>query len=193
MGFAFLASRQVSLSFWLFFLLGGLLSGLLAAAGYQIPASALGVAFGPGLASPEDTQSIGAYGVFFLFILWLARHHLAEVVGQALRLKFEPARPGEWFSAGLAFWGLALGGGGLTAWCAWYGLPLGQSALMLAMFFVVTLVAARIVCQGGVAYFTLAAAPLDGLTALLGSSFFAGSALLAGAVMQKALFLDLRE
>lgn len=192
-GFAFLAARQVSLSFWLFFLLGGLVSGALAWGGWQVPAQALGVAFGPGLAAPEDTQAIGAYGVFFLFIVWLARRHLWEVARQALRFRFGPPRPGEWFSAGLAFWGLVIGGAGLTAWCAWFGMPVVQTGLMLAMFFVVTLVASRIVCQGGVAYFTLAAAPMDGLTALLGSSFFAGTALLAGAVMQKMEFLDLRE
>ena len=36
-GFAFLTSRQISFSFWFFFLLGGLLYGILDLLGYQVP------------------------------------------------------------------------------------------------------------------------------------------------------------
>jgi hypothetical protein len=78
-GFAFLTSRQISFSFWFFYLLGGLIFGLLSVLGYNIPAAALGVTFGPTLSRPEETQIIGAYAIFFLFILWLARYHLLEV------------------------------------------------------------------------------------------------------------------
>jgi hypothetical protein len=84
-GFAFLTARQISLSFWFFFLMGGLLYGLLSIMGYTIPAASLGITFGPTLARPEETQMIGAYGVFFLFLLWLSRHHLKNVVQQAIR------------------------------------------------------------------------------------------------------------
>ena len=57
----------------------------------------------------------------------------------------------------------------------------------------ITIVATRIICQGGIAYFTLTAAPIDGLIALFGTKLFAGiNGLLAG-MTQKALFVDLRE
>jgi hypothetical protein len=192
-GFAFLTSRQISLSFWLFFLLGGLLSGALSMMGYQVPQSALGVTFGPTLTMVEETQMIGAYVVFFLFIVWLARHHLREVARSAFSLTPIPAGEAEWFSTRWSFWGLVLGGGGLTAWCAWFGMPVLLSMLLLGAFFAITLVASRVICQGGIAYFTLTAAPTDGLLGFCGSGFFTSAGLVMGVVMQKILFLDLRE
>jgi len=192
-GFAFLASRQISLSFWVFFLLGGFLTGALSMVGYQVPQSALGVTFGPTLTMVEETQMIGAYGVFFLFFVWLARDHLKEVIVTAFSSRPAPARESEWFSVRWAFWGFVLGGAGLTAWCVHFGMPFLVAVLLLAVFFVVMLVATRVIGQGGIAYFTLTAAPTDGLLALFGSGFFTGTGLLMGAVMQKVMFLDLRE
>ena len=192
-GFAFLASRQISLSFWAFFILGGLLTGALSVVGYQVPQSALGVTFGPTLTMAEETQMIGAYGVFFLFIVWLARQHLLEVVKNAFSTKPIPAMETEWFSSRLAFWGLVFGGAGLSAWCVHFGMPFVVSLLLLGAFFVVMLVASRVICQGGIAYFTLTAAPTDGLLSLFGSGFFTSAGLVMGAVIQKVQFLDLRE
>ena len=192
-GFAFLTSRQISFSFWVFFVLGGLLFGLLATLGYVIPAAALGPTFGPTLARPEETQMVGAYLVFFLFLLWLARHHLLAVVRAATGRGEYPADPAEWFPAPMAFRGAA--GGGLLAvlWLAYFGMPLAAAALTVAAFFLFAVVAARTICQGGVAYFTLTAAPIDGILAFFGPGFFSRSGLVAAAVVQKVLFVDLRE
>lgn len=192
-GFAYLTARQISLSFWVFFLGGGLFYGFLELIGQQVPAAALGVTFGPTLTTPEETQMIGAYGVFFLFLLWLARHHLWETARDAVRFRFRPADEAEWVGAPASLWGLFLGGAALTAWSVFFGMPLFQAVLLLAAFFMVMLVASRIICQGGIAYFTLTAAPTDGLLAFLGSGFFSRMALLMAAVMQKMLFVDLRE
>jgi hypothetical protein len=57
----------------------------------------------------------------------------------------------------------------------------------------VMLVASRVICQGGVAYFTLTAAPIDGLIFLFGPRFFTQLGVLLAAVAQKVLFVDLRE
>ncbi|WP_243439864.1 DUF6785 family protein [Fundidesulfovibrio soli] len=192
-GFAFLTSRQISLSFWMFFIMGGLLTGALSMVGLQVPQSALGVTFGPTLTLPEETQMIGAYGVFFLFIVWLARHHLLEVLRDAFGRGSSQPKESEWISARTSFWGFALGGAGLTAWCAWFGMPLAQTVILLGIFLVVLVVATRVICQGGLAYFTLTAAPLDGLLAVFGSGFLGGASLLMAAVIQKVQFLDLRE
>ena len=192
-GFAFLTSRQISLSFWVFFLLGGLVYGVFDLLGLQYPASALGVTFGPTLAAPEETQTIGAYGVFFLFLLWLGRHHLWETARDAVRLRFRGPDEAEWVGAPASLWGLVLGGGALVGWSMYFGMPLLQAVLLFSLFFMVMLVASRIICQGGVAYFTLTAAPTDGLLAFCGTGIMGRMALLMAAVMQKVLFVDLRE
>jgi len=192
-GFAFLTSRQISFSFWFFFILGSLLLGLLSLLGYNIPTAALGVTFGPTLSRPEETQMIGAYGVFFLFILWLARYHLVEVTGYAFGSgKVDLSRAG-WFSPRISFWTFALGIGAIVWWCHWFGMPLGASIVLVGAFFMVLIVASRVICQGGIPYFTLTAAPIDGLLAFFGPGFFTHAGLLVAAVVQKVLFLDLRE
>jgi hypothetical protein len=192
-GFAFLTSRQISFSFWFFFLGGCLLYGILNLLGYSIPVSELGVTFGPTLARPEEMQMIGAYGIFFLFLTWLARLHLLDVCRQSLFL--QPASPerSEWFDVRISFWG-AIAGFALIIW--WY-IRLGMAPLTAAMvvgaFFMIMLVATRIICQGGLAYFTLTAAPTDGMIALFGTKLFAGASGMLAGMSQKVLFVDLRE
>lgn len=192
-GFAFMTSRQISFSFWLFFILGGLLIGALEMLGYKIPAAALGITFGPTLSRPEETQMIGAYAVFFLFIIWLARHHLTDVVRQATGLEKSTRMQTEWFSLRLSFWGFVLGSSAIIAWCRYFGMPLKAAVLLTGAFFMVMVVASRVICQGGIAYFTLTAAPIDGLLAIFGSRFFTPMGIVVAAVSQKVLFVDLRE
>jgi hypothetical protein len=192
-GFAFLTTRQVSFSFWVFFLLGSLFFGLLAVMGYNIPAAALGVTFGPTLARPEEMQMVGAYGVFFIFILWLARFHLADIVRQAVGRGRSREAEGEWLPVPVAAWGFVGGCGILVVWMATLGMRWWAALLLVASFFMILLVASRIITQGGIAYFTLTAAPLDGLMTIFGSKLFAAGGILMAGVLQKALFLDLRE
>jgi hypothetical protein len=192
-GFAFLAPKQISFSFWFFFIIGTLLFGLLSVLGLNIPAAALGVTFGPTISHPEETQMIGAYFVFFVFLAWLARFHFIDIVRQALGFKKEENPEAEWLSTRFAFWGFILGGLAVVLWCHYFGIPLLFSFLVVFAFFMFTLVAMRVICQGGIAYFTLTAAPLDGLMAFFGSKIFTSVGILVAAVMQKVLFVDLRE
>ncbi|MBW1980975.1 MAG: hypothetical protein JRJ12_07120 [Deltaproteobacteria bacterium] len=192
-GFAFLTPRQISFSFWFFFLLGGLLFGLLSVLGYNIPAAALGITFGPTLSRPEETQMIGAYLIFFLFMLWLARYHLLDILKQSFSTAPRRASGVEWFSMRLSFWGFVLGAIALIAWCVRYGMPLEVTLILVGVFLMILLVASRIICQGGIAYFTLTAAPTDGMLSFWGSRFFTNVGLLMAAVMQKVLFVDMRE
>lgn len=193
-GFAFLASKQISFSFWFFFLMGALLFGLLELLGYNIPAEALGVTFGPTLARPEETQMIGAFLVFFLFLMWLARQYFGDVLAHAFFIKKESTLGAEdWFSARLSFWGVMGGGLGIILWFAYFGLPVSAALVILLAFFIFTLVAMRVICQGGVAYFTLTAAPLDAVLAFFGPQFLTQAGIVIAAAAQKALFVDLRE
>ncbi len=202
-GFAFLTTRQISFSMWMFYILGGLLFGLLYVLGIQLPEAALGTTLGPDLARPEGAQTIGSYLVFFIFLVWLARHHLKETItcflrptchniGESGRGKFDSV-PEEWGPPIWPLWGLVIGMACMTGWCWFFGLPIVAALLLPIMFLIVMLVTSRIVCQGGLPYFTLTAAPSDALMGLFGTSFFGTAGMAATAVMQKVLFLDVRE
>ncbi len=192
-GFAFLTSRQTSFSFWLFFLGGCLLYGILNLLGYSIPVSELGVTFGPTLARPEEMQMIGAYGIFFLFLVWLARLHLLDVCKQSLFITQPVAAKSEWFDVRISFWGAGVGFALIIWWYIRLGMAPVTAVLVVGAFFMIMLVATRIICQGGLAYFTLTAAPTDGMIALFGAKIFAGASGLLAGMSQKVLFVDLRE
>jgi hypothetical protein len=192
-GFAFLTSKQISFSFWLFFIAGAVLIGLLHFLGFNIPAAALGVTFGPTIARPEETQMVGAYLVFFVFLAWLARFHFLDILQKGFGFKKEKEIEQEWLSTRLAFWGAVGGGLAIVLWCHYFGLPFLFSFVVVGAFFLFTLVATRVICQGGIAYFTLTAAPLDGVIAFFGTKFFSGVGLVVAGVVQKILFVDLRE
>ncbi|MCK5202424.1 MAG: hypothetical protein KAR15_01080, partial [Desulfobacterales bacterium] len=192
-GFAFLTSKQISFSFWVFFIMGTLLFGLLSVLGLNIPAAALGVTFGPTISRPEETQMIGAYIVFFLFLAWLARFHFIDIVRQGIGFKKEDNLESEWLSTRFSFWGFISGGLAIVIWCHYFGIPFLFSILVVFAFFMFTLVAMRVICQGGIAYFTLTAAPMDGLMAFFGPKVFTSLGILVAAVIQKVLFVDLRE
>jgi hypothetical protein len=190
-GFAFVTSRQISFSLWFFYIAGCLLAGLLEVTGLSIPPSALGVTFGPTLSSLPETQMTGAYLVFFLFIVWLARQHLFRVVKSALFLS--PPEEAAWFSVRTSFWGFLFGFGLLVLWCSRFGMSMLTSVLLMIAFFLFSLVASRVICQGGIAYFTLTTAPLDSILTFFGSKVFNPAGLLLAAVAQKVMFVDFRE
>jgi hypothetical protein len=192
-GFAFLTSKQISFSFWLFYIAGALLIGFLYILGLNIPAAALGVTFGPTIAGPEEMQMVGAYLVFFVFLAWLARFHFLDILQKGFGFKKQHNEEQEWISTRLAFWGAVGGGLAIVLWCHYFGLPFLFSFLVVGAFFLFTLVATRVICQGGIAYFTLTAAPLDGVIAFFGTKFFTGVGLVVAGVIQKLLFVDLRE
>ncbi|QJB55650.1 DUF6785 family protein [Pseudodesulfovibrio sp. zrk46] len=202
-GFAFLTTRQISFSMWVFYLLGGLLFGLLYVLGWQLPEAALGTTLGPDLARPEGAQTIGSYIIFFLFLVWLARHHLKETFTCILRPECRSANlgnkgkfdvtPAEWSPPIWPLWGLCLGMIALSGWCWFFGLPFFAALLLPIMFVIVMLVTSRIVCQGGLPYFTLTAAPSDALMGFFGTGFFGTVGMAATAIMQKVMFLDVRE
>jgi hypothetical protein len=192
-GFAFLTSKQISFSFWIFFIAGALLIGVLHFLGLNIPAAALGVTFGPTISRPEETQMVGAYLVFFIFLAWLARIHFLDILRKGFGLQKDEKPEQEWLSTCLAFWGAVGGGFAIVIWGHYFGIPFLFSFLVVGAFFLFTLVATRVICQGGIAYFTLTAAPLDSIIAFFGTKFFTGAGLIVAGVVQKILFVDLRE
>lgn len=191
-GFAFLTASQVSFSLWFFFILGGLLPGILEFLGWRLPAAALGTTFGPVLSRVEEMQMVGAFGVFFLFILWLARYHLILV----FRSLFDRSTLRDYHGlisprlASLLFVG---GFAGITVWLTIFGMDPWIALLFLLICFMLQLVAARLICQGGLPYFTLTAAPVDGFLAFFNTNLVAPLTMYLAMVVQKVTFLDMRE
>jgi hypothetical protein len=193
-GFAFLTSKQVSFSLWGFFMLGGLLPGLLQVMGWRLPSAALGTTFGPVLSGVEEMQMIGAFGVFFFFILWLGRYHLSYVVRTLFRK--DPALDEGYhglLSPRVSFWLFAAGFAGTLAWLCLFGMQLLAAFLFLIVCFMLQLVTARLICQGGLPYFTLTAAPSDGFLAFLDTRLIAPATVFLALVVPKVTFVDVRE
>ncbi|SFM72947.1 DUF6785 family protein [Thermodesulforhabdus norvegica] len=197
-GFASLAPRQVSLSFWLFFVLTSLIPGVLGVFGMHIPDAALGTTFGPVLERVEEMQAVGAYGVFALFLIWLARHHIKavfRVVARSGRGSDEvfPEGYSGFLSPLGSFMAATVGFIGLCLWFVCVGVDFLSSLVFLVVAFVIYLVSSRIVCQGGLPYYTLTAAPSDGLLSVLHSGHLSPLSIYLCAVVQKVAFLDMRE
>ncbi len=191
-GFAFLASKQVSFSFWFFFILGAFFTGFLSVLGFSFPASELGTTFGPTLSNPEETQMIGAFIVFAIFLVWLARFHFKEMIYHAVQTNNHTNSP-NYMENKITFWGTGIGFCGLLVWFMFHGISMYQSILLIIFFVLFTMVAVRVICQGGVTYFTLTVAPLDAINTIFGLKLFSSIALLLGSISQKIMFLDLRE
>ena len=192
-GFAFLAPKQISFSFWFFFLLGGLFPGLITTLGWKIPSASIGILFGPTISRVEEMQMLGAFAVFFLFIIWLARYHLVSVLrgiaGSGKGMEDFHGLISPRISVFLFLSGIA----GVWIWLSFFGMDFFSAGAFLAVCFMLQLVTARLVCQGGLPYFTLAVAPSDGFLALFGSQWLQSGTVFLGAVVQKITFVDVRE
>lgn len=191
-GFAFLASKQVSFSFWFFYILGALMTGVLAMIGLSFPASELGTTFGPTLSNPVETQMIGAFIVFAIFLVWLARFHYKEIFIHAFALKNKSHSP-NFLGDKLVFWGTAFGFFVMLGWFIFHGVTWGQAIILILFLLLFTMVSVRVVCQGGITYFTLTVAPLDAINTIFSLKIFSSVAMTLGSICQKVLFVDLRE
>lgn len=192
-GFAFLASKQVSFSLWVFFIMGGLFPGLLQSLGWRLPAAAIGTTFGPVFSRAEEMQMIGAFAVYFFFILWLARGHLS-LLAQSI---FDSSKSIEnhrgFLSPRTSFYLFVLGFAGVTFWLTFCGMGFLAALLFLGVCFMLQLVSSKLICQGGLPYYTLTLAPSDGFLAAIDTRFIAPVTLYLGLIIQKVAFLDLRE
>ena len=192
-GFAFLTSKQVSFSLWSFFIMGGLLPGLLESLGWRLPAAALGTTFGPVVSRVEEMQMVGAFAVFFLFILWLARDHLKLVVRSVYRGRDLIQECHGLLCPRLALFIFVAGFIAVTVWLNLFGMDVLPTLMFLVICFMLQLVNSRLICQGGLPYLTLPLAPPDGFLAFFQTRLIAPLTLYMALVVQKVTFLDIRE
>lgn len=191
-GFAYLVPRQVSLSVWSFFLLSFLIPGLMGLFGMSIPNIALGTTFGPGVTRIEEMQMIGAYGVCAIFILWLSKYHIKGLI-------FDRS----YLSKGIEYSGIIHPRIGLVLFVTGYilvamwlviaGVDKVVAVFFVAVCFMLQIVTAKMICQGGLPYFTLPVAPSDGFLAFIPTKILSPLSIYMSAVVQKMSFLDVRE
>ena len=145
LGFSYLVNLDVSLSLWLFYLLNRVELILFRVFNYNIPGGS------PALcgSSPMTThQGMGAMIALVLFVIWISRHHL----GNVLKAVLKGEKSDEAFSFRTAFFGMILGLLFMSLWLWVSGLPYFAIPLFLFGAFVIFLSLTRIVAEGGVGF-----------------------------------------
>jgi hypothetical protein len=97
----------------------------------------------------EQEQSIGAYLLLGLWLLWMVRRHLAAAAREIF-LRHAPPEPEAAFPRRWALLGLALSFVALCAFCRIAGMMLWVAAAYLGIVLIVALVSARIRAEAGV-------------------------------------------
>jgi len=147
LGFSYLVNLDVSLSLWLFHLLSRAETVLFSVFNYTIPG---GTPLQCGSSPMTTHQGMGAMITFVVFIFWMSRRHLSDVLRSVFKREKELEGGGLSFST--AFWGIIIGLIFLGFWLWMSGLPALVTPLFLFGAFVVFLGLTRIVAEGGVGF-----------------------------------------
>jgi len=147
MGFTYLINQEVAFSVWFFNLLFLVVRGIFNITGIS------------------STENMGAYGArepifahlgtgaFFVFVLlglWMARGHLREVFGKAFgRREVDDSQ--EIISYPIAVWGLILGTVFLLVWLIFSGISFVVALLFLIVAFIFWIGLTRIIAESGIA------------------------------------------
>ncbi len=138
-GFGYLVSTEVALSIWAFYLLLRIEAVLAAGAGLDIA----GFPF-------VQEQGLGAYLAMAVFLLWIAREHLAQVFRKAFTGDPSIRDDDEPMSYRLAVFAFVGGLAVVLAWVNAAGMALWVALLYFALILAVALVYARIRAEVGV-------------------------------------------
>lgn len=137
-GLGYLVPVDVLLSVWSFFLLFRFENLFASIAGYQIG----GFPF-------ETAQGMGAYFGLMVFLMWVGRNHLRQVVRMALGGQREEWDRRELLPSRLSFWGLVAGIIGFCVFCISAGMSPGLTIAYVLLTHGAALVYIRIRAQTG--------------------------------------------
>lgn len=144
--FSYFASLEILFSLWffdvLFILEGGILSGF--------GVSAISPYYGRGR---YIWQTAGGFTAFALWAMWVARHHLRDVIRKALN----PDRPtpddsNELLSYRHAVLGLIAGCLYMALWLAWIGMQIKIIVLLILCMLVVYTTVSKMLADSGIVY-----------------------------------------
>lgn len=187
-GVAFLLTREVSFSFWFFFLL---------VKGEKVLAEIMGFAVA---GMPRDTyagqpvfvtfQAVGAWIGLGAILLWTAREHLAAIGRAAIWNNYLPDEP---FSARFMVLGFLVCALGLLLWTSLAGINLIFAFAFFGVYLLASLVLARLVVEGGFLFPQLPFSPLEWMTtAMFGSVSLGAGNLTKLSFLQPMLLSDMR-
>lgn len=188
-GIAYLLTREVSLSFWVFFLLMNYSKVLAEQFGYAV--SVL----------PKDSymnkpmfltyQSFGGWLMMGAMLLWSARRQLGYLFKQAVGRNI--MQDGEPFSPRTIVIGLLISVAGLFAWSTFAGINILSTVVFFALYMLLSIVLARVVIEGGFLFPQITFSPLEMMTTgLMGSGAIGASSLTKLSFVQPTLMSDMR-
>jgi len=137
-GLGYLVPVDVLLSIWGFFLLFRFENFFVTMSGYQISNFPF-----------ERAQGMGAYAGLMIFLVWVGRKHLGQVVQMALGGPRQDWDRDELLPSRLAFWGLVAGVVGFSAFCLAAGMSWGLTLSYVLLSYGAALVYIRIRAQTG--------------------------------------------
>jgi hypothetical protein len=179
-GFSYLLSLDVSFSFWFFYILYKVQSVIAYSAGFSASGWTL-----------ANRQEMGGYIALVIFVIWLARHHLLDIVKATFGLKKvddsnEPL-PYRWALIGFVGGTFAIAGMAYMA-----GMSFWLAIGVMIFFYIMAIVLTWMVVDGGFLFLLAIFRPSDYIMIGLGSSRFspASHTILA---FEKTLMFDLRE
>jgi hypothetical protein len=179
-GFSYLLSLDVSLSFWVFYVVYKAQSVLVVASGLATSGWTL-----------ANRQEMGGYLALTAFMLWVARRHVGHVARAAFRSA--PAEDGnEPMSYRVAVLGLIGGTLGLSVMWRLAGMSLWLALAVHIFFYVMCVVLTWMVTDGGFLFLLAIFRPSDYVLIPLGTSRLAPADLTILAY-EKTLMFDLRE
>ncbi|HCR16519.1 MAG TPA: hypothetical protein DIU35_03465 [Candidatus Latescibacteria bacterium] len=150
-GFAYFANIGVLFSVWFFFTLSNLEMLIVDRVGYTIPLG--GGASLPSESNPMVTfQTTGAFLAFVFWAMWSSRHHLKEVLQNAIGKGDSVYDHGEALSYRVSSIGVVFGSLFIILWLYAAGMQMGVSTVLLLSLMVGYLGVAKMVAEIGLLY-----------------------------------------
>ena len=181
-GFSFLMPAQISFSIWFFFLFTRFECLTACLVGRPLEGGKWGAFM--------QWQEAGAFVVFAVAMLWMARRHIWNVARKAVGFGRDVDDGDEPVRYGVTFWGLVFSLAGLVGWFCYFKMSLLMAVLLLGLILSILLVHARLVTQGGLFFTNQIWAPPQILRGISGGYGFSAPAAVVAQMQHAMLIYD---
>lgn len=196
-GISYLLTRELSFSFWFFFLLFRLQLVAVTMLGY--PADTLPKDLHLGRPAFLTWQSTGGWMMMGALLLWTARGHVQTLFRQAINPNYIDPRHSdqsdvaEPFSARFILGGMVLSSLGILGWCMYSGINPIAAVAFFTIYGLTSLVLARLVVEGGFIFPQLTYSTMEVLTgAFMNGAAIGKESITRLSYIQPMLFADMR-